>query len=69
VERLGYLKEQAKKFFQKGNLVKAKKLYTAVTNTFKNSDAKKNHCKEEEDTTMYRDATEALNEVILLTKI
>lgn len=66
IERFTFLKNMANKFFKGGNYHKAEKLYMRINSYFRTKDAKNNFSKEDEQTTMYRDGTEELDNVIYL---
>ena len=53
----------ANKFFKEQNYHKAEKLYMRINSYFRTKDAKNNFIKEEEDTTMWREGIEELDNV------
>ena len=60
IERVTFLKNVSSNFYKVGKLDKAEKIFKRIEQFFKSKDAKTNYEEEDEQTTMYRDATLAL---------
>lgn len=60
IERVTFLKNVSNSFFKAGKFDKAEKIFNRINQFFKSKDAKTNYEEEDEQTTMYRDATLAL---------
>jgi len=66
IERISFLKNEASKFYKAGNVKKAERIYMKINSYFRSKDAKNNFLKEDENTTMYRDALDELDKMNII---
>lgn len=66
VERLQTLKEISTRLFKAQKYKKAEKIYRRIDKVFKQKDFRNTFCREDDRTTVYRDAVETLSNLLLI---